>query len=131
MAVAPDPVAVAPDPVAVAPDPVAVVPAPHPHGWQALRPGLADPWTWLGTTSSAGIPYAEDDLQRIHGVGPYLARRLREEGVLTWRQVADWDEDDMALASRRIGTFPDRIRREDWSGAARELHQATYGERLP
>jgi len=105
--------------------------APHPRGWQPIRPGLSDPWTWLGTAAPTGIPYAEDDLQRIHGVGPYLARRLREEGVLTWRQVAEWDEDDMTHVSRRIGSFPDRIRREDWSGTARELHEATYGDRLP
>jgi len=120
-----------PTPDPTPPVPEVQRPAPHPRSWRPIRPGLSDPWTWLGTTSPVGIPYAEDDLQRIHGVGPYLARRLREEGVLTWRQVAEWDEDDMTLVSRRIGSFPDRIRREDWSGMARELHQATYGERLP
>ena len=106
-------------------------PKPHPHGWVPVRPGLADPWTWLGRMSPAGIPYVQDDLQVIHGVGPYLARRLREEGILTWRQVAEWNEEDMALVSRRIGSFPDRIRREDWSTAARALHEARYREKLP
>jgi len=106
------------------------VPEVHAHGWSPVRSGLADPWTWLGTQSPAGVPYTEDDLQRIHGVGPYLARRLRAEGILTWRQVVEWDEDDMSLVSRHIGSFPDRIRREDWAGSARALHEEAYGERL-
>jgi predicted flap endonuclease-1-like 5' DNA nuclease len=108
-----------------------VVAEPDPSGWQPIRPGLSNPRTWLGTTAPNGATYREDDLERIHGVGPYLARRLRDAGIMTWRQVAEWDDDDMTLMSRLIGSFPDRIRREDWPGSARALHAEAYGEELP
>jgi predicted flap endonuclease-1-like 5' DNA nuclease len=98
--------------------------------WVPVRPGLSDPHGWLGATAPNGSTYAQDDLQRIHGVGPYLAGRLRDAGILTWRQVAEWDDDDMTLVSRRIGSFPDRIRREDWPASARALHEEAYGEPL-
>ena len=117
-------------PAAPEPPPPPKTPKPHTHGWTPVRPGLSDPWRWLGRMSPAGVPYAQDDLEAIHGVGPYLAKRLREEGILTWRQISEWDEDDMALVSRRIGTFPDRIRREDWPASARALHEARYREAL-
>lgn len=105
-------------------------PALEPGGWRPVRAGLSDPRRWLGTTAPNGATYREDDLERIHGVGPYLARRLREAGVLTWRQVAEWNDDDMTLMSRLIGSFPDRIRREDWPASARALHEEAYGEVL-
>jgi predicted flap endonuclease-1-like 5' DNA nuclease len=106
-------------------------PAAEPDGWQPVRPGLSNPRTWLGTTAPNGSTYREDDLERIHGVGPYLARRLRDAGIVTWRQVAEWDDDDMTLVSRLVGSFPDRIRREDWPASARALHEEAYGETLP
>lgn len=102
----------------------------EPGGWRPVRAGLSDPRRWLGTTAPNGATYREDDLERIHGVGPYLARRLRDAGIVTWRQVAEWDDDDMTLMSRLIGSFPDRIRREDWPASARTLHEEAYGEVL-
>ncbi|MFN8621650.1 MAG: hypothetical protein U0869_12990 [Chloroflexota bacterium] len=105
--------------------------APHPHGWAPVRPGLSDPWTWIGERAPNGAAYGEDDLQRIHGIGPFLNKRLREEGILTYRQIAEWDDEDMTLMSKRVGSFPDRIRREDWPGSARALHLQVYGESLP
>jgi predicted flap endonuclease-1-like 5' DNA nuclease len=115
------------EPATAAPEPGE---APEPGDWRPVRAGLSDPRRWLGTTAPNGVAYREDDLERIHGVGPYLARRLREAGIVTWRQVAEWDDDDMTLMSRLIGSFPDRIRREDWPASARALHEEAYGEGL-
>lgn len=117
-----------PLPAGPTPDP-SVEPADD--GWHPDRPGRSDPHSWLGTTAPNGAVYREDDLERIHGVGPYLAARLRQAGIVTWRQVAEWDDDEMTAMSRRIGSFPDRIRREDWPASARALHEAAYGEVLP
>jgi predicted flap endonuclease-1-like 5' DNA nuclease len=72
-----------------------------------------------------------DDLVRIHGVGPYLAARLNEQGVYTFRQVAAWTDEDVEVISKRLGAFEGRIRRDDWIGSARREHEEKYGERLP
>lgn len=61
-----------------------------------------------------------DDLTRIRGIGPGLAKRLNDMGIFHFGQVARLsaaaiDEIDGALS------FPGRIRRDDWIGQAKAL----------
>ncbi|MGX1100629.1 polyhydroxyalkanoate depolymerase [Amorphus sp. MBR-141] len=64
-----------------------------------------------------------DDLTRIRGIGPGLAKRLNDMGIFHFEQVARLsasaiDEIDGALS------FPGRIRRDDWIGQAKALAPA-------
>lgn len=62
---------------------------------------------------------AADDLKRIRGIGLRTEAKLRDNGVGTFREIAEWDEDDIDRIGKLIGVYPARIRREDWVGSAR------------
>ncbi len=63
-----------------------------------------------------------DDLKQIRGVGPVLERLLLSMNISTFRQIADFDDEDIDLVSAALGNaFPDRIRRDDWMASARDL----------
>jgi len=70
-----------------------------------------------------------DDLKQIRGIGPVLQNLLNSMNIFTFRQIADFTEDDVALVSAALGrAFPDRISRDDWMTGARDLHREKYGE---
>ncbi len=62
-----------------------------------------------------------DDLLRIKGIGPKLARMLMEMGIVYYRQIAVWSATDIAAVDRRLGDFAGRITRDDWMEQARLL----------
>jgi predicted flap endonuclease-1-like 5' DNA nuclease/DNA repair exonuclease SbcCD ATPase subunit len=69
-----------------------------------------------------------DNLQLIHGVGPYTKKILRDEfGITTFKQVAALTGEDIARISERL-FFRGRIQREDWLGQAVALHFKKYNE---
>jgi predicted flap endonuclease-1-like 5' DNA nuclease len=76
-------------------------------------------------------PGAPDDLKLIVGVGPVLERMLHQLGVTTFRQIANWSEQDIDEFDAKLPEFPGRIRRDTWVTQARALHQSKYGEALP
>jgi predicted flap endonuclease-1-like 5' DNA nuclease len=63
---------------------------------------------------------ASDDLQRIAGIGPVLAKKLHRVGVTTFRQLAGLSRDDVDRVARALGLPAARIRRERWIAAARD-----------
>jgi len=79
-----------------------------------------------GPTAPPGHP---DDFQQIRGIGPTLERRLHEEGVTTFRQLAALDEDQVALLADAIRLSRGRIVRDDWVGSALILDEETCGAR--
>ncbi|MGD9703683.1 MAG: F0F1 ATP synthase subunit gamma [Acidimicrobiia bacterium] len=96
----------------------------------APRPGPESP---AGERSGPAVATAvaeRDDLEReIEGIGPVIGRRLADMGVTTFRQIAEWTDDDI----ERIGAeldFPGRIEREDWVGQAKRAHQDKYGDTI-
>jgi NADH-quinone oxidoreductase subunit E len=68
-----------------------------------------------------------DDLERIHGVGPKLAKFLNERGVTQFRQVARWQDADMDRFEAELPQFKGRIRREGWVASAAAEHRMKYG----
>ena len=64
-----------------------------------------------------------DDLKDIVGVGPFLEKKLHAIGIYTFRQVANFNEDDIDQVNDVIEYFPGRIERENWVGQAAELAQ--------
>ena len=75
-------------------------------------------------------PVAErpiDDLKVISGIGPVIERQLAGIGVTTYRQIAEFDGDDIERVQEAIDFFPGRIEREDWLSQATKLHEEKYG----
>jgi predicted flap endonuclease-1-like 5' DNA nuclease len=77
------------------------------------------------TAGEGDIP--NDDLVRIHGVGPKIARLLVSMGITSFRQVARFTAEDVAVVNDALEVFPGRIERDDWMSSARELHREVYG----
>lgn len=88
-----------------------------------------------GTTISAAMPDTSsqplmlsappstvDDLKRIKGIGGVIEQTLNELGVYQFKQIADWDEHNIAWVENSL-SFPGRINRENWVEQAKTLAQ--------
>ncbi|HEX8654795.1 MAG TPA: helix-hairpin-helix domain-containing protein [Allosphingosinicella sp.] len=53
-----------------------------------------------------------DDLQRLKGVGPKLATRLRELGITSYAQLAHLGGTEVARLDERLGPFSGRVSRD-------------------
>jgi predicted flap endonuclease-1-like 5' DNA nuclease len=72
----------------------------------------------------------KDDLKRIHGIGPALEKLLHKEGIVSFKQIAEWSEADVNAIAGKLGAFSNRIVRDDWIAHAKAQHLNKYGERL-
>ncbi len=68
----------------------------------------------------AAAPAGEDDLKVLSGVGPALEKKLKEAGVTTLAQIAEWTEDHISAIEEKIGA-KGKAAREGWVEQAREL----------
>ncbi len=71
-------------------------------------------------SGDSGDSGSGDDLKLISGVGPKLENKLRELGITTYEQIAEWGEDEMADFGEKLN-FKDRIQRDDWKSQAKKL----------
>ncbi|WP_299554533.1 50S ribosomal protein L21 [uncultured Tateyamaria sp.] len=63
-----------------------------------------------------------DDLKELSGVGPALEKKLHENGVTTFAQIAAWTPEDVADMDEKL-SFKGRIEREGWIAQAQEKTQ--------
>jgi hypothetical protein len=91
--------------------------------------------SWTGKTASALIGVtglkrafaaaatvtARDDLQRIKGVGPFIAEKLNMLGITTFRQVANMTPELEDQVNTAIEFFPGRVRRDKWAAQAGKM----------
>ena len=63
---------------------------------------------------------AEDDLKQLSGVGPALEKKLHENGVTSFAQIAAWNADDIADMDDKL-SFKGRIERDGWVEQAKKL----------
>ncbi|WP_395753852.1 hypothetical protein [Prosthecobacter sp.] len=68
----------------------------------------------------------DDDLTQIKGIKKVISEQLRAHGIRTWRQIAEWDEDEQRAFSELLA-FKNRATREQWQEQARALHDAAHG----
>lgn len=61
-----------------------------------------------------------DDLTKISGLGPVLVKKLSENGITTFAQIAAWSADDIVEFDDRLN-FNGRIERDDWIAQATEF----------
>ena len=62
-----------------------------------------------------------DDLTRISGVGPKLAKKLNQAGVTRFVQIAELSDEAITQLERDVVRFNGRIKRDDWPGQARQF----------
>jgi predicted flap endonuclease-1-like 5' DNA nuclease len=77
-----------------------------------------------------GKEMQEDDLKKIHGIGPVFAQTLKKLGTHTFIQIARWKPDEIETIAKKLDTDPERIRRDNWIADAKKQHYRKYGERL-
>ena len=74
----------------------------------------------FGTLGVASASEA-DDLQKIKGIGPFIAEKLNALGIYKFSQLANMTseiEDEVNVA---IEFFPGRVKRDEWTKQARNL----------
>jgi predicted flap endonuclease-1-like 5' DNA nuclease len=65
-----------------------------------------------------------DDLKEITGIGPVLERKLKQRGVTTFRQIAELTPSAIESLAEKVGTTPQKIRKDRWVSRARILAKA-------
>ncbi len=70
---------------------------------------------------TAAADNGPDDLKLIKGIGPKLESMLHDLGIHSFAQIAAWTQADIDEMSEKLGSFRDRITRDDWVKKARKL----------
>lgn len=78
-------------------------------------------------TPPADVP--SDDLIAIKGIAEKINQTLISHGIRTYRQIAEWTDEDVQAFSELLG-FRNRITKERWREQARELFEAKSAESL-
>ena len=78
-------------------------------------------------TAGAG-PIADDDLKMVRGIGPKLERTLKDLGITSFRQIANFQPEDIVVVTAALNAFKGRIERDDWMSSAAQQHMEKYGE---
>ncbi|MBK8036705.1 MAG: hypothetical protein IPK22_06150 [Verrucomicrobiaceae bacterium] len=73
------------------------------------------------TSELASLP--DDDLTKIKGIKGVLSEQLHALGIRTWRQIAEWNDDDL-LAFSELLAFKNRATRDHWQEQAKQLMQS-------
>ncbi len=69
----------------------------------------------------------EDDLKEIVGIGKVFEQTLHELGIVSYRQIANFDVSDVARVNAQLKEFTGRMEQDDWIGQAKDLHFKKYG----
>ena len=99
----------------------------------STRPEVAEdtargiPMPTFSEAPTAEIPAVTDDLRAVRGIGPSMERKLRELGIVSYRQLAMLDGAELERLRAELTDFRGRIEREDWVGQARALYREKYG----
>lgn len=70
------------------------------------------------------LPIDADDLEQIKGLGPKSAEKLRDLGVISFRQIAELDWNGIQQLAEALDTNAERILRDEWLAQARALSSA-------
>lgn len=113
----------------VEPEPV-VAPVP------AVQPVVTEPTKDEGLARIAEIaqrtagegPAADDDLKKVHGIGPKLEQTLKGLGISSFRQIANFQAEDIVFVTAALDAFKGRIERDDWMSSAAAEHMKKYNE---
>ncbi len=80
----------------------------------------------IAARTSGGHEATDDDLKKIHGIGPKIEKLLKSMGITSFLQVANFTPEDIETVTLALDAFPGRIERDDWVGSADELYREKY-----
>lgn len=83
------------------------------------------------TVSAIGQELLPDDLTRIRGVGPTIARQLNNVGIERLDQIAKISKQELGWLTNKISSVRGRIDRDDWIGQASDLLKADESSQAP
>jgi len=86
-------------------------------GWYGLRKGPSTPSFKFPASTE------RDDLTLIDGIGLTLRHRLNELGITSFKQIAEFTEQDIERVNEQL-SFKGRIKREGWVAQASKLVEA-------
>ena len=89
--------------------------APKAEAPKAAKPKAEKPKAAPKATASGA-----DDLKKLSGVGPALEKKLHENGVTSFAQIAAWTPEDVADMDDKL-SFKGRIERDGWIEQAAKL----------
>lgn len=69
-----------------------------------------------------------DDLKKIRGLGPKMERLLNENGLHTYWQLAQLDDQAIATLTPPLMSLASRMRRDRWPAQAAELHRKYHAQ---
>ncbi|MCU0418597.1 MAG: hypothetical protein MUC38_02980 [Cyclobacteriaceae bacterium] len=69
------------------------------------------------------LSHLRDDLKVIKGIGPVIEKKLNEQGIYTFQQIAEFSAAEIEHISEVLEFFPGRIARDHWVEQAQELFQ--------
>ncbi len=64
---------------------------------------------------------AGDDLKKISGIGAGLEKKLKDNGITRFQQIADLSDSDVDELESKIVSFSGRIKRDKWVDQAKKL----------
>ena len=67
------------------------------------------------------MPVQVDDLKRIQGVGPKLERMLNDMGIYQFKQISEFNAQDVKWVDDHLTAFKGRISRDNWVAQAHKL----------
>lgn len=102
---------------------LAAVPKPPPTKEEAIA-RMAE----IAERTAGGSPASDDDLKKVRGIGPKLERTLKGLGITSFRQIANFSPDDIAIVTAALNAFKGRIERDDWMSGAAAEHTKKYNE---
>ncbi|NND65368.1 MAG: hypothetical protein HKM24_05320 [Gammaproteobacteria bacterium] len=62
-----------------------------------------------------------DNLRRIRGIGPKLERKLNQQGIYLFEQLAQLDDESIKQLAEQLRVYPGRIRNDRWIEQATAL----------
>jgi predicted flap endonuclease-1-like 5' DNA nuclease len=90
------------------------------------REGAVERVKEIAARTSGGREVTNDDLKKIHGVGPKIEKLLKGMGITSFLQVANFTPEDIETVTLALDAFPGRIERDDWVGSADQLYRDKY-----
>ncbi|NKB65259.1 MAG: hypothetical protein GKR95_25225 [Gammaproteobacteria bacterium] len=74
----------------------------------------------LSNDTNDDLDTGPDELTRISGIGPVLEKKLHGLGIVTFKQIAELDAENIAIINEQL-SFKGRIEREKWVEQAKTL----------
>jgi len=58
-----------------------------------------------------------------------MEKTLHNYGVTTFKQLGEFNKDDVERVSETLSVFPGRIERDNWVSQARDQYRSKYGNK--